>query len=128
MLCGPYLLIEIMEARVIYLSMFLHENHLLILSSDAWHVLKFLIQKHLGLSLCNFVEQSKMDEKNHAEQNKIHGNVEQMEKVSKCHFLYQSGLFSWNGQCHQPAISTACTDPEYAKCSIISTSYWWELF
>lgn len=86
-------------------------------------LLKFLIQKHLGLSLCNYVEQSKMDEKNHADPN---------QNTQKCGTewkSYQSAVFFTKvdyspemADVIKPAISAACVDPEYAKCSIISTS------
>lgn len=56
-----------MEVKVIYLSIFLHGNHLLSSPQMPGSLLKFLIQKHLRLSLCNFAEQSKLDEKNHAD-------------------------------------------------------------
>lgn len=56
-------------------------------------------------------------------QNKIQENVEQNEKATKMlGFFTKVDYSSEMAGVIKPAISAACVAPEYAKCSIISTS------
>lgn len=47
-----------------------------------------------------------------------------MEKLPKCCYIYQVDCAPEMANVIMPAISAACVDPEYAKCSIICASDW----
>lgn len=88
-------------------------------------LLKFLIQKHVELILCNIVMQSKMGEENH---------IDPKQKAHKCGTewkSYQNPVVFTRVDCApemtnviMSEISAACVDPEYAKCGIICASDW----
>lgn len=88
-------------------------------------LLKLLIQKHLGLFLCNIVVQSKMDEENHVDsKQKVHKSGTEWESYQNAVIFTKVDCAPEMANVTMPAISAACVDPGYAKCSIICASDW----
>lgn len=86
-------------------------------------LLKFLLQKRSGVLLCNIVVQSEMGEENHVNpKQKTHRRGTEWKSYQNAVIFTKVNFAPEMANVTTPAISAACVDPGYAKCSIICAS------